>query len=1142
MKTISIGIIALLLVLTSYSAIAPIWYGSGDDTGLVLRMSCEGNFLDSSGSGNHGTQSGGVTITSGVKGRACGFDGVDDKITISSSDSINFGTNNFTISLWFKILPSSQLYPMLVGKGEVSDNNWMLRIYNSSLPGRIDFYADGVNPAVYTSNDYMDGVWHHVVVMRTGVNGSGTGKVYVDGTDVTTSSNFNSANLTSSSSLTIASSTSNRRFDGSIDEVRIYNRSLSASEIYSLYNTSKTYKFIIKSTPTLGLLDDTPAPTLTDESGLVGWWKMDDLVNGNTTDSSGQKNNGSVIGATFNSGRWDKGYYFDGATANIEILNAPELEVLPAITFMAWVYPESGIADGDIVINKENEYESSWNSDGWKTAVRTDSNNWWWSTGTGADTVTLNKWVHLVSIWADARILQYVNGVLKTNQSQPGSTTYDSNSSLRIGRRATAAPAYHFVGKIDEVRIYNRSLSADEVKESYLSKGLVGHWKMNADERNSTDTYDSSGYNNHGKISGAVQTNEGRFKEGYKFDGVDDYIDAGNGASINISIPDFSVSMWLNPASATQQGLISKYGGDATVRAWRIDRVVTSGYVTMYIYNSSSELYSYNDICNSNWIPPNVWTNLNIVLNITHINCYMNGVLKESTILTANNIQQVSYPFEIGRVNTGAQPEFNGTIDEVRIYNRALTSTEVAGLYNGTKSNYLVLRSTPTLGLLDEAPAPILTDESGLVGQWKLDGDATDSSGQGNDGTVSGATIITDGRWNGAYDFDGNDLITNATGVTSSLDVENAGTISAWIRPNKNETNAIIAGRIGPTGSWFDGRMVLYTRSTGTIGFNTGNGTVSNTQVTTASSYYKPGIWYNVLGTFNGTHYWLYVNGNQITSNTYTTKPEMTGTPFNIGYWNGLGYFNGTIDEVRVYNRSLSAAEIQELYLSKGLVGHWKMDADQKNSTDTYDSSGYYNHGKITGADLTNEGRFKEAYYFDGINDGSGDDVITISNTQLLNSSAFTISGWIYSAGTIGTYGGAFGSATWSTNVKGLCIRNSAGSLISIAGNNTGNKQRTMIAGITTTNSKKWHHVAATYNGTTIDSFVNGISVGTDEYPSYVPSGTTFLIGAEGINADNWNGTIDEVRVYNRALTSTEIGQLYNGTKSNYLIMRSVAG
>lgn len=73
-----IGIcMGMLFVINSSVSLAPIWYGSGDDTGLAGRWSCEGNFMDGSGQGNHGTQSRGVTILRGVKGRACGFDGTE---------------------------------------------------------------------------------------------------------------------------------------------------------------------------------------------------------------------------------------------------------------------------------------------------------------------------------------------------------------------------------------------------------------------------------------------------------------------------------------------------------------------------------------------------------------------------------------------------------------------------------------------------------------------------------------------------------------------------------------------------------------------------------------------------------------------------------------------------------------------------------------------------------------------------------------------------------------------------------------------------------------------------------------------------------------------------------------------------------
>lgn len=70
------------------NGLGPIWYGTGDDTGLVGKWSCEWNFLDSAGN-NHGTQTGGVKITTGVKGRACSFDGSNDRINLTSFISVD---------------------------------------------------------------------------------------------------------------------------------------------------------------------------------------------------------------------------------------------------------------------------------------------------------------------------------------------------------------------------------------------------------------------------------------------------------------------------------------------------------------------------------------------------------------------------------------------------------------------------------------------------------------------------------------------------------------------------------------------------------------------------------------------------------------------------------------------------------------------------------------------------------------------------------------------------------------------------------------------------------------------------------------------------------------------------------------------
>jgi hypothetical protein len=77
-----IGLLVIISLILIPSVIAPVWYGTSSfsEDNLVLHIACEGNFDDSSSEGNDGTQSGGVSITKGIKGRACEFDGVDGDI------------------------------------------------------------------------------------------------------------------------------------------------------------------------------------------------------------------------------------------------------------------------------------------------------------------------------------------------------------------------------------------------------------------------------------------------------------------------------------------------------------------------------------------------------------------------------------------------------------------------------------------------------------------------------------------------------------------------------------------------------------------------------------------------------------------------------------------------------------------------------------------------------------------------------------------------------------------------------------------------------------------------------------------------------------------------------------------------------
>ena len=1286
----SIVWIAVLILLIP-TAIAPIWYGSGDNTGLVGHWKCEGNFLDSSGQGNNGTQSGGVKIERGAKGTACGFDGSNDVLTLPATGTHlvkgNMGfasTDSFTLSLWYKGTDGELNGDM--GKGLIGWNSNSVYASFSLRNGSVEFVhynTTAWDHNIKSTTKVNNSIWHHIAYVN---KISGTGDLYIDGIKEVD----NLSSLISQSGTRyfqpyhIGASWTNVYTNGSIDEIRIYNRSLSASEILSLYNTSKSYHLEFKSYPTISGNNESPAPTLTDETGLVGYWKFDSGDGSNSTkaiDSSSSGNNGTIQGATFaNEGRFKEAYQFDGRRNYINAGNSSSLNAPNELSAQAWVklnvLPSNAIANWSSVLGKWGAYELTFNKSG---VLRFGDIDDWVDVNTGWQ---INKWYHIAGTMKNNDVINlYINGILAntssmrllnvsnnkfylgskgsaspanitkanvscTNPSEPscpaddtsnamngitedkvyidyraasgGSKVYyhifDLNQSYFVNRvdvvgystgywcedgllggsychndndfvlsgssdcstytsLGTAAEACsrlddgcffifsqmwirclnvtvtsscggcvnndyvdyykignndYFNGTIDEVRIYNRSLSASEVKDLYLSKGLVGKWSFDANSRNTTDTYDSSGYYNHGKILGAVLTNEGRFKEGYKFDGSNDYIDIGNDLSLKNMTDGVTVSAWAK---------YNAYGGGG--QAYSVIAVKGNPW-TFLMENPSNKIrfrISAGGVdtaaADSASHELNRWYHFVGTFNGTHIKIYKDGVEVGNTLQTGS-LAATDTTAKIGTF-TGTSYNFNGTIDEVRIYNRALAPSEIAALYNGTKTFHLTFSSMPTEGMSNETPAPTINDETGLVGYWNLDdyanGNTTDSSGYRNNGSVIGGNFSS-GRWgSNGYLFNGSTGYID-TMTYNGLNLTSEGSFSAWVKPINIPADSITHG-IGRV-EFSDGSYISFFKYFNNVLYIYDTADDDNAQC--SSTGLTADKWHQYVGTWkNGTALSVYLDGSLVCAGSvYNLKPRSTARiKIGMGYGNAL--WNGSIDEVRVYNRSLSAAEIQELYLSKGLVGKWTFDANSRNSTSTFDSSGYYNHGIISGATLTNEGRFKEGYKFDGTNDE-----ITRTNPFGL-SGARSVCSWFKLNEIKETYvmddevsGGQNETRieiTLNREVNGCFVNTTGGAFC----DSPGTQLQTNVWYFFCTSFDTASNTLLTYLNGAQDTSGSGAAVGGTSL-------TGFKIGGKVSNIAYFNGTIDEVKVYNRALTSSEIGALYNGTKSEHLTWYGVPG
>jgi hypothetical protein len=211
------------------------------------------------------------------------------------------------------------------------------------------------------------------------------------------------------------------------------------------------------------------------------------------------------------------------------------------------------------------------------------------------------------------------------------------------------------------------------------------------------------------------------------------------------------------------------------------------------------------------------------------------------------------------------------------------------------------------------AQVPSYVPTNGLAGWWPFNANANDESGNGNNGTVNGATLTTDrfGNTNKAYDFDGlNDFI-----QVSSLSLNNLS-ISAWINLDSTLSSGGLSGiastLMGPFYTGFELRIDNTAFSTFVLG---GNGSWYSH---TYSTPLQLNNWYLVNATWNGSISNLYINGLLVMS---MSVPYFSNNNFPVlfgtrgDYWNG-GWLNGTIDDIGIWNRALTQQEITALYQS----------------------------------------------------------------------------------------------------------------------------------------------------------------------------------------------------------------------------------
>jgi hypothetical protein len=258
-------------------------------------------------------------------------------------------------------------------------------------------------------------------------------------------------------------------------------RQLSANEIKQLYNLGQSK---------IG------HSNVAISNGLVGYWTFDgkdtNWATGKTNDISGQGNDGQLLSMSTTTspayGKIGQAFSFNGVDSNVLGPHNDILRTMSSLTVSAWVKKSS---NGSVVSYDGNSFGAYFMdvaATGRADFAVSDGGAWY--AASSVTTLATSTWNHIVGVWTGSTVSIYING--KFENSLAANITLAGGSSdnyLRIGRDGwDGGPAY-FPGTIDDVRIYNRALSDNEIKQLYslgtnkvahsnpiISNGLVGYW------------------------------------------------------------------------------------------------------------------------------------------------------------------------------------------------------------------------------------------------------------------------------------------------------------------------------------------------------------------------------------------------------------------------------------------------------------------------------------------------------------------------------------------------------------------------------------------------------------------------------------------------------------------------------------------
>jgi len=701
----------------------------------------------------------------------------------------------------------------------------------------------------------------------------------------------------------------------------------------------------------------------------------------------------------------------------------------------------------------------------------------------------------------------YYNGTLVATGSD-ATTSYSGTYSL-FAVVGGSYIEYSAGTKLDEVGVWGRALSDSEITSLYNSgagqtyaaspSGAIAYWNL---DTIGTSTGDGIRYDSVGNL--ALTNNCTSIVGGCAVFNGNSYLSAG---STNLGLTgDFSISLWYKPNDLISYQTL----------------FTSSGHIAIH-HNPNNGIDVNNTVTGSsistvgNFPYSGIWYHIAVVCSSGITSLYINGVFATTTT-QALSVQN--------RIYLGCYVEYNifyltGSLDEVAVWGRALSTTEVTYLYNShTGQNYT---SSP----------------SGIVAYWSLDDTGfTDSSGNGY--TLTSTNVVSNypvavgtGKVGGCAVFNGTNYLSSASISNTNL---SEVSVSVWVKNNGSKIapypDVVNLGQMG-NGTRFE--VLLNTDNPYVTLLSINNGAYllgDNTNI-------LDGNWHHIVATGSSAALQakLYIDGRLINTISissldinlnYTSIGDCVYAPYSINR------FVGNVDEVGIWNRAITSTEVASLYNSgsgqsysnspqSGLIAYWGFD-DSNWSSSNFSPNNLLPQGG--GVSSTN------SIVGNGAIGNSAGWLQTFRRIDF--SKDFTINYWVF--------------PTSNTNVQNFAGENAA-SINLVLFNNYISCSLPGLASLvsqSTSVANTWCMATITRRAGTIMLYLNGANlIGIDgtynnySYLNVTNKDLSSIYAVFTLKDNYWNYSatsyrviMDEIGVWNRALSLTEINQLYSATSA----------